>query len=611
MKKINQWQRILILSLLCFTVFAPLLFVSTRLKNFTPFGRKEFVEDLSTFKYRTDALKLQAIEQEAGEDLKGLKLFAYEGNNLDSVGKHSTTSWSNNSKHSENNGDRSHDSRQSESTGYTIHPLHGTSHERKEENKHIQLEKLSSKSDDRRQSNQSRIRHHQNLRIPARRETNDKVKEMKDQLIRAKAYLSFAPPGSNSHLVKELRLRMKELERAMGEVMWDADLSRSALKKMKSMEVSLSKASRVFPHCSAMVTKLRAMTYGAEEQVQAQKNQTMFLIRLAARTTPKGLHCLSMQLTAQFFALPPEERQFPNQQRLHDAILHHYAVFSDNILACAVVVNSTVSSAKDAEKIVFHVVTDSLNFPAISMWFLLNPPSKATIHIQNIDNFDWLSAKYNSTLKQQNSRDPRYASALNHLRFYLPDIFPLLNKIVFLDHDVVVQKDLTGLWSLNMKGKVNGAVETCKESEASFRQMDLFINFSDPYVTKRFDAKACTWAFGMNLFDLKEWRRRKLTALYHKYLQVGYKKPLWKAGSLPLGWATFYNQTVILDRNWHRLGLGYDFGIRQDDIDRAAVLHYDGVMKPWLDIGIGYYKSYWTKHVNYDHPYLQQCNVHG
>ncbi|KAF2325291.1 hypothetical protein GH714_026175 [Hevea brasiliensis] len=437
-----------------------------------------------------------------------------------------------------------------------------------------------------RQSNQSRIRHHQNLRIPARRETNDKVKEMKDQLIRAKAYLSFAPPGSNSHLVKELRLRMKELERAMGEVMWDADLSRSALKKMKSMEVSLSKASRVFPHCSAMVTKLRAMTYGAEEQVQAQKNQTMFLIRLAARTTPKGLHCLSMQLTAQFFALPPEERQFPNQQRLHDAILHHYAVFSDNILACAVVVNSTVSSAKDAEKIVFHVVTDSLNFPAISMWFLLNPPSKATIHIQNIDNFDWLSAKYNSTLKQQNSRDPRYASALNHLRFYLPDIFPLLNKIVFLDHDVVVQKDLTGLWSLNMKGKVNGAVETCKESEASFRQMDLFINFSDPYVTKRFDAKACTWAFGMNLFDLKEWRRRKLTALYHKYLQVGYKKPLWKAGSLPLGWATFYNQTVILDRNWHRLGLGYDFGIRQDDIDRAAVLHYDGVMKPWLDIGL-------------------------
>ncbi|XP_021613003.1 probable galacturonosyltransferase 6 isoform X2 [Manihot esculenta] len=610
MKKINQCQRIPILFLLCFTVLAPLLFVSTRLKNFTP-GRKEFVEDLSTFKYRTDTVKLRAIEQEAGEDLKGPKLFVYERNNLDSVVSNSSSNRRNDSKHSENNKDRSHAARQSKSTGYVFHPLHRTSHERKEENKYIQPERVSSMSDDKRQYNQSRSRHNLNLRTPTHRAIDVKVKEMKDQLIRAKAYLSSAPPGSNSHLVRELRVRIRELERAMGGVMWDKDLSRSALQKMKSMEVSLSKAGHVFPHCSSMATKLRAMTYNAEEQVRAQKNQTTFLIKLAARTTPKALHCLSMQLTAQFFALPPEERQFPNQQKLHDADLHHYAVFSDNVLACAVVVNSTVSSAKDAEKIVFHVVTDSLNFPAISMWFLLNRPGKATIHIQSIDNFDWLAAKYNSTLRRQNSHDPRYASSLNHLRFYLPEIFPLLNKIVFFDHDVVVQKDLTGLWSLNMKGKVNGAVETCLENEASFRQMDLLINFSDPYVTKRFDAKACTWAFGMNLFDLKEWRRRNLTALYHKYLQVGYKKPLWKAGSLPLGWATFYNHTVTLDRSWHRLGLGYELGIRQDSIDQAAVLHYDGVMKPWLDIGIARYKSYWTKHVNYDHPYLQQCNVHG
>lgn len=57
------------------------------------------------------------------------------------------------------------------------------------------------------------------------------------------------------------------------------------------------------------------------------------------------------------------------------------------------------------------------------------------------------------------------------------------------------------------------------------------------------------------------------------------------------------------------LGLGYDSSVRQDDIDEAAVLHYDGVLKPWLDIGIEKYKPYWRKHVKYEHPYLQQCNV--
>lgn len=174
---------------------------------------------------------------------------------------------------------------------------------------------------------------------------------------------------------------------------------------------------------------------------------------------------------------------------------------------------------QNPEKIVFHVVTDSLNFPALSMWFLLNPPGKATIQVQSIESFEWFSTKYKTPLIQ-NSIDPRYASELNHLRFYLPDIFPALNKIVLFDHDVVVQRDLSRLWSVNMKGKVNGAVETCRENEPSFHRMDTFINFSDPYVAKRFDVNACTWAFGMNLFDLQNWRRHKLTTLYYKYLHL-------------------------------------------------------------------------------------------
>jgi hypothetical protein len=37
---------------------------------------------------------------------------------------------------------------------------------------------------------------------------------------------------------------------------------------------------------------------------------------------------------------------------------------------------------------------------------------------------------------------------------------------------------------------------------------------------------------------------------------------------------------------WHKLGLGYQGGVGQDEIAQAAVLRYDGVMKPWLEIGI-------------------------
>lgn len=85
--------------------------------------------------------------------------------------------------------------------------------------------------------------------------------------------------------------------------------------------------------------------------------------------------------------------------------------------------------------------------------------------------------------------------------------------------------------------------------------------------------------------------------------------PLLNTGSLPLGWLTFYNKTMVLDRRWHILGLGYDSGVDRNEIERAAVIHYDGIRKPWLDIAMGRYKGYWSKFMKFDHPIVQRCNL--
>jgi alpha-1,4-galacturonosyltransferase len=103
---------------------------------------------------------------------------------------------------------------------------------------------------------------------------------------------------------------------------------------------------------------------------------------------------------------------------------------------------------------------------------------------------------------------------LNHLRFYLPEVYPKLDKILFLDDDIVVQKDLTPLWSIDLQGMVNGAVETCKES---FHRFDKYLNFSNPKIYNNFDPNACGWAFGMNMFDLKQWKRSNITGIYHHW----------------------------------------------------------------------------------------------
>lgn len=113
----------------------------------------------------------------------------------------------------------------------------------------------------------------------------------------------------------------------------------------------------------------------------------------------------------------------------------------------------------------------------------------------------------------------------------------------------------------------------------------------------------------MNVFDLKEWKKRDITGIYHKWQNMNEDRTLWKLGTLPPGLITFYGLTHPLAKSWHVLGLGYNPSIGKSDIDKAAVIHYNGNMKPWLEIAMAKYRSYWIKYVKQDHPYLRSCKL--
>lgn len=461
--------------------------------------------------------------------------------------------------------------------------------------------------------------------------------------------------------------------------------------------------------CAIVARKFRAMLQSTEKNVNLLKEKNAFSIQLAAKTVPKPLHCLPLHLATDYYLQGYHKKQDLDKEKREDPSLYHYAIFSDNVLATSVVVNSTVLHTKEPEKHVFHIVTDKLNFAAMRMWFLVNPPPKATVHVENIDDFKWLNSSYCSVLRQLESvrikeyyfkanhpssistgsdnlkyRNPKYLSMLNHLRFYLPEVYPKLDKILFLDDDIVVQKDLTPLWSIDLGGMVNGAVETCKHS---FHRFDKYLNFSNPKISENFDQNACGWAFGMNIFDLKEWKKRNITGIYHHWqdmvklhlpsssnhntylphpfhvLIIGWlfinylfhafqrllnivlfnfnflflfysflcthdcalallrqetdvklllqneDRTLWKLGTLPPGLITFYNLTYPLHRGWHVLGLGYDPALNKTEIENAAVIHYNGNYKPWLALAVSKYRSYWSRYVMFDNPYLRLCDI--
>ncbi|XP_013718479.1 probable galacturonosyltransferase 10 [Brassica napus] len=150
--------------------------------------------------------------------------------------------------------------------------------------------------------------------------------------------------------------------------------------------------------------------------------------QIAAEEVPKSLYCLGGKLA---------ERIYDVASKLTDNSLYHVCVFSDNIVATSVVVNSTALNSKTPEKVVFHLVTN-----AMKSWFAMNMDNLrgVTVEVQKFEDFKWLNASYVPVLKQvQDSnmqsnyfsghnddgrtqikfRNPNYLSTLNHLNAQL------------------------------------------------------------------------------------------------------------------------------------------------------------------------------------------------
>ncbi|CAI9787608.1 unnamed protein product [Fraxinus pennsylvanica] len=333
---------------------------------------------------------------------------------------------------------------------------------------------------------------------------------------------------------------------------------------IRDMALLLFQAQQLHYDSASMIMGLKEKIQVLEEQINSINEKSSKNGQIAAEEVPKSLYCLGVRLTTEWFKNSNLQRKLEERRqtaiKLQDNNLYHFCIFSNNVLATSVVVNSTARNSKNPENVVFHIVTDE-------------------------EDFSWLNASYVPVLKQLQDSDtqnyyfsgsggddhtplkfwnPKYLSMLNHLRFYIPEVFPAAEKVVFLDDDVVVQKDPSSLFSIDLNGNVNGAVETCR------------------------------------------WRKRSVTGYWQ---EKNVDRTLWKLGTLPPGLLTFYGLTEPLNPSWHVLGLGYT-DVDPQLIKKGVVLHYNGNSKPWLKIGMEKYKPLWDKYVDYSHPLLQQCNAH-
>lgn len=393
--------------------------------------------------------------------------------------------------------------------------------------------------------------------------------------------------------------------------------------------------------------KMKALVEQLEQQTRSSKLQEYLYRHFASSGIPNGMHCLTLRLADEYSSNAQARRQLPAPElvpRLTDNLYHHFVLATDNVLAASVVVASAVRASSKPEKIVFHVITDKKTYAAMHSWFALHHLPPSVIEVKGVHQFDWLTKDNVPVLEAMEThmeirryyhgdhvvgtnlndsprivasklqaRSPKYISIMNHLRIYLPELFPKLQKVVFLDDDIVVQHDLSPLWDIDLHGKVNGAVETCRGDDhwVMSKRFRTYLNFSHPFISKNFDPEQCAWAYGMNIFDLQAWRKTNIRETYHYWLKENLNSnlTLWRLGTLPPALIAFNGHVHPINPSWHMLGLGYQTDTNLNNVRKAAVIHYNGQAKPWLDIAFPELRPFWTKYINYSNDFIKNCHI--
>ncbi len=199
-----------------------------------------------------------------------------------------------------------------------------------------------------------------------------------------------------------------------------------------------------------------------------------------------------------------------------------------------------------------------------------------------------ISNKYKCELKFYNVNQGQiknypaigHLSKATYLRLLIPDIIPLkIEKILYLDCDLVVLKDLGSLYRTDLKGKALGAVKDVKAAE-------IIRIFFYPNLQSYFNA-------GVMLIDVKMWRDFNLVKKADEFINK-YKNELTAADQDVLN--------CLFRNSWLELPSIFNIDMKHEDVNslpssKTVVLHYSDKIKPWSYLYCGRNKKYYFKYL--------------
>ncbi|NUN65846.1 glycosyltransferase family 8 protein [Pseudanabaena biceps] len=177
-----------------------------------------------------------------------------------------------------------------------------------------------------------------------------------------------------------------------------------------------------------------------------------------------------------------------------------------------------------------------------------------------------------------------------YYRISIPEIIPFnINKVIYLDSDMVLKQDIYNLWLIDLKDCFIGAIELL---DVDKRHLKGIIKNDLDYFNS-----------GVLVMNINKWRENNVSQQVIDFISNYQEKIIWwdqdslnavlyqKWLSLPLKWNL---QTNFFDVNVSKCARGLEL---REAIAKPAIIHYTGMHKPWDYIDNHPYKQEYYKYL--------------
>ena len=174
-----------------------------------------------------------------------------------------------------------------------------------------------------------------------------------------------------------------------------------------------------------------------------------------------------------------------------------------------------------------------------------------------------------------------------YAQLMVPRYFSEFKKLLYLEVDQIVQKDLSSLWHhVYSEGIVLGAVRNLNGETGEYIQPN------DENFTSKYPG-ATYFNTGVFLFDTNYWESNSLEDLCLSYVakqrdSLGNEYMYYAQGAINHALASTISS---LKEKYNWTGLGYRDGIPSAFLNNASILHWNGPSKPWIS-GSNYQSYY-------------------